>query len=127
LRPISYIDANVIIICFSTISRESFFNVKNKWYEELKFYNCSDTKVILVGTKIDCRSNEQFIKKLHQKPISYEEGLKLKEEFGFYKYLECSSQNKYGINEIFQTIIDIFFNEENTIKMIKKKNNCIVL
>ena len=54
LRPLSYPGTDVFIICFSTISTESFDNVKSKWHPELK-HHCPDKPYILVGTKVDLR------------------------------------------------------------------------
>jgi small GTP-binding protein len=36
LRPLSYPDTDVFMICYSTVCHESLINVKNKWIPELK-------------------------------------------------------------------------------------------
>ena len=56
LRPLSYPQTDVFLVAFSLISRASFENVKQKWYPELK-HHCPNVPMILVGTKLDLRSD----------------------------------------------------------------------
>ena len=58
LRPLSYKDVDVFVLCFSLISRSSFENVANKWLHELKGYPyTANVPILLVGTKLDMRDN----------------------------------------------------------------------
>src|SRR5438045_1789651 len=50
LRPLSYPDASVVLICYSIDNIESLENVEEKWYPEVKTF-CPDIPVILVGNK----------------------------------------------------------------------------
>merc|ERR1712048_1137163 len=52
LRPLSYPDADVFLICYSVASKASFENITGKWHPELK-HHASGVPVILVGTKSD--------------------------------------------------------------------------
>ena len=64
-----------------------------QWYPEVIDY-CPNTPVILVGTKLDLRDDEDTIEKLKEKelaPITYPQGLQMMEEIGAAKYLECSA------------------------------------
>ena len=50
--------------------------------------------VLLVGTKIDLREDEQMIERLKEKgikPISFEEGCKMTVEIGAHSYAETSA------------------------------------
>merc|ERR1712113_192262 len=38
LRPLSYTEANIFVICFSVVSPASFENVESKWLPELEHY-----------------------------------------------------------------------------------------
>lgn len=49
LRPLSYPQTDVFLICFSVTSPSSFENVTSKWYPEIK-HHCPDAPMILVGT-----------------------------------------------------------------------------
>ena len=75
LRPLSYPQTDVFLICFSVISHTSYQNVKAKWVPEVT-HHCPNTKLILVGTKIDLRDDRDLVEKLKQKgqaPITKEE------------------------------------------------------
>ncbi|CAG9822731.1 unnamed protein product [Phaedon cochleariae] len=47
LRPLSYPQTDVFLICFSVASPSSFENVTSKWYPEIK-HHCPDAPMILV-------------------------------------------------------------------------------
>lgn len=55
LRPLSYPDSNVILICFAIDKPESLNNVQRKWIYELEQY-CPQVPRILVGCKQDLRA-----------------------------------------------------------------------
>ena len=93
LRPLSYPQTDVFLVAFSLISRPSYENVKQKWYPELK-HHCPNCPFILVGTKLDLRSDGTTVAKLRQQnqtPISLEEGQEMAKTIGATKYLECSA------------------------------------
>jgi Ras-related C3 botulinum toxin substrate 1 len=51
LRPLSYPQTDVFVLCFSVISPTSFTNITNKWMPEIR-HHCPDKPVILCGKKI---------------------------------------------------------------------------
>jgi len=106
LRPLSYPQTNVFLLCFSVLSETSFKNVKTKWWPEVT-HHCS-TDNILVGTKIDLRSDPAFIASLSDKglkPISTEQGELLAQEIRAIKYMECSALTQVGLKEVFDHAI----------------------
>jgi small GTP-binding protein len=73
LRPLSYPQTDVFLICFSLVSAVSFENVRTKWYKEIR-HHCPNTPIILVGTKMDLRDDKNTLEKLREKkmgPISH--------------------------------------------------------
>ena len=54
LRPLSYPDTDVILICFSIDSADSFRNITDKWIPEVNHF-CPHAPIILVGNKMDLR------------------------------------------------------------------------
>lgn len=69
LRPLSYPQTDVFIICFSVVSRASFENVKSKWLPEIR-HHAPGVPFILVGTKIDLREDEATLEKLREKKMA---------------------------------------------------------
>ncbi|XP_069823253.1 ras-related C3 botulinum toxin substrate 1-like isoform X2 [Dendropsophus ebraccatus] len=107
LRPLSFPDTQIFLICFSLVNPESYENVRAKWLPEVR-YHCQGTPVILVGTKLDLRGNEATIKALKEKgldPISYHKGFDLALEIGAVKYVECSARSQHDVKTVFDEAI----------------------
>ncbi|KAJ5066111.1 hypothetical protein M0811_03444 [Anaeramoeba ignava] len=107
LRPLSYPNTNVVLICFSIVNQKSFENVKNKWVPEINQY-LPNVPFILVGTQSELRDDFQTINKLSQKglsPISYQQGFGLSIEVKATKYIECSARNQINLNEVFEEAV----------------------
>ncbi|XP_035222364.1 cdc42 homolog [Stegodyphus dumicola] len=103
LRPISYPQTDVFLVCFSVASPSSFENVKEKWIPEIT-HHCQETPFLLVGTQIDLRDDVKIVQELaksRQKPITYDQGEKLAKELKAVKYVECSAKTREGLRNIF--------------------------
>lgn len=48
LRPLSYPQTDVFVLCFSVVSPVSFDNVSTKWIPEIR-QHCPDAPIVLVG------------------------------------------------------------------------------
>jgi small GTP-binding protein len=57
IRSLSYKKANMVMVCYSIDSRDSFTNVKLKWLPEAKQY-AADALILVVGLKSDLRSEK---------------------------------------------------------------------
>ncbi|GLG98626.1 Cdc42-like protein [Gryllus bimaculatus] len=107
LRPLSYPQTDVFLVCFSVVSPSSFENVKEKWVPEIT-HHCQKTPFLLVGTQIDLRDDAATIEKLaknKQKPITFEQGEKLAKELKAVKYVECSALTQKGLKNVFDEAI----------------------
>ncbi|PNJ87338.1 ras-related C3 botulinum toxin substrate 3 isoform X3 [Pongo pygmaeus] len=107
LRPLSYPQTDVFLICFSLVSPASFENVRAKWYPEVR-HHCPQTPILLVGTKLDLRDDKDTIERLRDKklaPITYPQGLAMAREIGSVKYLECSALTQRGLKTVFDEAI----------------------
>lgn len=83
LRPLSYPDTDVILMCFSVDSPDSLENIPEKWTPEVKYrissfvikslirsfvtrlqvkHFCPNVPIILVGNKKDLRNDPNTIK-----------------------------------------------------------------
>src|SRR5689334_10956096 len=107
LRPLSYPQTDVFLLCFSIISPSSFENISAKWYPEVS-HHCPNTPVILVGTKLDLREDRDTIERLREKnlaPISYEQGMAKAKEINAVKFMECSALTQKGLKAVFDEAI----------------------
>lgn len=124
LRPLSYANANVFLVCFSLTNPVSFENVKAKWHPEVGHY-CPDVPQILVGTKSDLRDDSATLDKLKQQgqaPITADQGHQLAREIRAVKYLECSAKTGENLKTVFDEAVKaVLFT-----KKVKKKG-CTML
>lgn len=102
LRPLSYPQTDVFLVCFSVVSPSSFENVKEKWVPEIT-YHCPKTPFLLVGTRIDLR--DEKLAKNKQKPITPETAEKLARDLKAVKYVECSALTQKGLKNVFDEAI----------------------
>lgn len=107
LRPLSYPQTDVFLICFSIVSPPSFDNVKAKWFPEIE-HHAPNVPIILVGTKLDLREDNDTMKGLRAKrmePVSYEQALLVSKEIRAHKYLECSALTQRNLKSVFDEAI----------------------
>lgn len=127
LRPLSYPQTDVFLICFSIISPASFENVRAKWYPEVS-HHCPNTPMILVGTKLDLREDKETISMLAAKnmaPLTYPQGLQMAKEIMAVKYLECSAFTQRGLKTVFDDAIRAVLTPQ--VKKKKKSGGCMLL
>ena len=89
LRPLSYLQTDIFLMCFSIVSPTSFENVRVMWYPDVS-HHCPNTPIILVGTKLDLRDDRETIEKLREEklaPITFAQGLAMMKEINAIKYL----------------------------------------
>jgi len=104
LRPLSYPDSHVILICFAIDSPDSLDNVQEKWISEVLHF-CSGLPIILVACKKDLRKDPKTIedlRKTNQRPVTPEEGHGVAQKIGARHYVECSAKTGEGVRDVFQ-------------------------
>jgi len=131
LRPLSYPQTDVFLVCFSVVNASSFENVRLKWYPEVSHHS-PNTPVVLVGTKMDMREDQAALEKLtakRQAPLTFEQGLAMANEIGARKYMECSSLTQKGLKAVFDEAIRTVIapRAEEKKKATKRAKKCTLL
>jgi Ras-related C3 botulinum toxin substrate 1 len=129
LRPLSYPDTNVFIVCYSVVSRNSFENVRTKWAPEVKHY-CPDVPIVLVGTKADLREDPDVVRRLNDKNqtvITHEEGINMQLKTGACAFLEVSARTQHNLKNMFNECIkSVVEPEQEKKKDQRKKLKCSI-
>jgi Ras-related C3 botulinum toxin substrate 1 len=128
LRPLSYPQTNVFLICFSIVDPSSFENVRAKWYPEV-CQHCPGTPIILVGTKLDLCDDPKIFQQLaakKQAPITYEQGKLMAEEIGAVKYIGCSALTRKGLKTVVDEVVRVGLYPPEKSKDKSRRGNCLV-
>jgi len=123
LRPLSYPDSHVVLICFAIDLPDSLENVQEKWIGEVLHF-CPKVPVMLVGCKKDLRGDPQTLKNLstqNQRPVAPEQGQAVAQKIGARMYLECSARTGEGVREVFQTAT------RAALIKPKRKDHCVIV
>jgi len=126
LRPLSYPQTDVFLLCFSVVNPSSFDNVTVKWHREIS-HHCPNVPIILVGTKIDLREEKEVqdqLKSKDQSVITTEKGIDKAHEIGAKKYLECSAKTQKGLKIVFEEAVRAL-NSANAKE--KKSSSCVLM
>uniref|UniRef100_A0A915PMA1 Uncharacterized protein n=1 Tax=Setaria digitata TaxID=48799 RepID=A0A915PMA1_9BILA len=114
LRQLIYLDANIAVICYSVDSRQSFWNARHRWYDEIRYGFCpKGIPIILAATKTDLRNDSNILNRLKNEGntiISTEEGKQLAECIEAYAYSECTSKDRKSILELFREALKAYCN-----------------
>jgi len=127
LRPLSYPQTDIFLICFSVISPTSYYNVKNKWWPEV-MHHSPESKIMVVGTKIDLREDRETLAKLKERdqtPITWQQGEQMAKEIKAIRYMECSALTQKGLKVVFDEAIQIVLFKDKV--KPAKKSKCTLL
>ncbi|AMD19414.1 HBR513Wp [Eremothecium sinecaudum] len=126
LRPLSYPQTDIFIICFSVNERASFHNAFDKWFPEIRhntntestewFLKSGKYPILLVGTKADLRDSaheEDRLREINEDFVSRAEIKRLVTECGFMGYVECSAATQEGVVEVFETAVRCVIYEQD--------------
>ncbi|CCE63714.1 hypothetical protein TPHA_0F02330 [Tetrapisispora phaffii CBS 4417] len=118
LRPLSYPQTDIFLICFSVEDQAAFSNARSKWYNEvlgtINLKNSAIYKVknkypiLLVGTKSDLRENEatrEALEKSNSSFITKEEIDGFINDTNILGYVECSAATQTGVSNVFETAV----------------------
>ena len=109
LRPLSYPQTDVFLVCFSVTSPASFENVKEKWFPEVH-HHCPGVPCLIVGTQVDLRNDDQVREKLAKQkmsPVSKADGEAMARQLGAVKYVECSALTQYKLKDVFDEVCQL--------------------
>ena len=101
VRQMVYRDADLFFVCFSTVKRSSFQNVRVKWISEVT-HQSPDAKLILLGfTSYDLNENEV------KEEVSTEQVEAYRVKCGALAYFQIDIYSQDSVNIAFDTGIEL--------------------
>jgi small GTP-binding protein len=107
LGRLFYKDAYIICLVFDVTHKQSFNNLKEIWYPDVKEYGEKYKIIALVGNKGDLYEVEE---------VNEEEINSFKDEING-KYFFVSAKNGQGIDKLFKSMAESFLNPEFLVKI----------
>ncbi|BEJ15727.1 hypothetical protein CspHIS471_0503320 [Cutaneotrichosporon sp. HIS471] len=129
LRPLSYPQTDVFLLCFSVVSPASFENIRTKWFPEIQHHS-PGTPIILVGTKLDLRDDPAALERLRERrsqPIQYSQGAAMANDIRAARYLECSALTQVGLKTVFDQAIRTVLNPNRRNNTRRKGPGCVLM
>jgi len=107
LRPLSYPDTDVFLVCFAVDSPDSLYNAYDKWTPEVKHFG-PNVPFVLVGTKCDLRDDEETLRRLRkvkQEFVTQQEGREMAKKLKASAYVECSALTGFNVSEVVRSAL----------------------
>lgn len=111
LRPLSYPDADLIVICFAIDNLVSLQNIKDMWYPEVNHF-CPGVPVLLVGTKADLALG-----------IDPDLPIQLATEINAIGYIQCSAKTMFNVKTVFNFALNHFQKGKEFEEQVDKLRN----
>ncbi|XP_028259924.1 rho-related GTP-binding protein RhoH [Parambassis ranga] len=106
IRPRSYQQADVVLICYSVANPNTLASVQHKWIDEVREH-LPKVPVLVVATQTDQRETG-----VHRGScISAVEGRRVAREVHAKGYLECSSLSNRGVQQVFEHAVRTVVNQ----------------
>ncbi|XP_037620736.1 rho-related GTP-binding protein RhoH [Sebastes umbrosus] len=106
IRPRSYQQADVVLICYSVANPNSLANVQHKWIAEVR-ENLPKVPVLVVATQTDLRE----VGAHRGSCISAADGRSVAHDIHAKGYLECSSLSNRGVQQVFEHAVRAAVNQ----------------
>ncbi|XP_048852415.1 rho-related GTP-binding protein RhoH [Brienomyrus brachyistius] len=106
IRPMSYQQADVVLLCYSVANISSYASVRNKWIGEVRAHLPS-IPVLVVAMQTDQRE----MGPQRGSCVTAMEGKQLARDIRAKGYLECSALSNRGIQQVFECAVRTAVNQ----------------
>lgn len=93
LRPLSYLQTDLFLVCYDIGRRATLARVESKWVPEIK-QHAPRVPFLLVGCKVDLRDQDRG-------EVSTGDGLRMAEKTNALGFHECSAKIQTGLKFVF--------------------------
>lgn len=106
IRPMSYQQADVVLLCYSVANPTSLASLRQKWIAEVREY-LPRVPVLVVATQTDNREIGPY----RANCTSSSEGKRVAQEIRAKGYLECSALSNRGVQQVFECAVRTAVNQ----------------
>ncbi|XP_042558897.1 rho-related GTP-binding protein RhoH [Clupea harengus] len=106
VRPMSYQQADVVLLCYSVAKPPSFASVRQKWIAEVREH-LPRVPVLVVATQTDQRDMGPH----RGNCFSAADGKRLAQDIRARGYLECSALSNRGVQQVFECAVRTAVNQ----------------
>ncbi|TKC50272.1 rho-related GTP-binding protein RhoF isoform X1 [Monodon monoceros] len=129
LRPLSYQNTQLVLICYDVMNPTSYDNVLIKWFPEVTHF-CRGIPMVLIGCKTDLRKDKEQLRKLRAaqlEPITYTQGQSACEQIQAALYLECSAKFRENVEDVFREAAKVALSALKKAQRQKQHRLCLLL
>ncbi|XP_028938854.1 rho-related GTP-binding protein RhoF [Ornithorhynchus anatinus] len=129
LRPLSYQNTHLVLICYDVMNPTSYENVLIKWFPEVSHF-CRGIPTVLIGCKTDLRKDKEQLRKLRAaqlEPITYNQGESACQQMNAELYLECSAKFRENVENVFREATKIALAALKKAQRQKNRRSCTLL
>ncbi|KAM7050818.1 rho-related GTP-binding protein RhoF isoform 1-T1 [Molossus nigricans] len=129
LRPLSYQNTHLVLICYDVMNPTSYDNVLIKWFPEVTHF-CRGTPMVLIGCKTDLRKDKEQLRKLRAaqlEPITYMQGMSACQQIQAALYLECSAKFRENVEDVFREAAKVALSALKKAQRQKHRRLCLLL
>ncbi|QLQ78574.1 hypothetical protein HG537_0A08210 [Torulaspora globosa] len=100
LRPLSYSEVDMLLVCYSVGSRASLQNVEDLWMPEVKHF-CPSAPIMLVGLKSDLYGQMGF-----SEVVDSQKAELVARKLGAFSHMQCSAKSRNEVDEVFNEVLN---------------------
>eukprot|EP00731_Ephydatia_muelleri_P013545 Em0007g855a len=100
-RPLARPRVDVFLLCFDVTRASTLQSVEAKWSAKLNS-EFPSVPVVLVGTKVDLRDNNEELEEQGLLPVTHAQGVQMQRKIGAFSYVECSSLKHLNLRMVFE-------------------------
>lgn len=100
LRPLSYSEVDILLVCYAANNLTSLQNVEDLWFPEVKHF-CPDVPIMLIGLKSDLYAMDDL-----RSLVDPREAESIAFKSGAFSHIQCSAKTRNGVEQVFTTAMD---------------------
>ena len=115
MRILEYQRADVFLLCYNVVDRDSFHNIATHWLPGIR-QEAPETSFVLVGCNLDLRAGEVGT----NETVSTAEGMRAAKTLGAAGFFECSAKEYRNIIPLMHFVAELLLKPDRT------DNKCVV-